>query len=170
MVTRRVAALLALWLVFTSTVAHAAGGWPIPAAGPSASGGPELVLTFDDGPNPSTTPKVLDVLAAHHLHATFFLVGRSILRGGPRERAIVARMVAEGNIVGNHTMSPAHMCLGTPEVAAAEIDDAHTLLEQTAGMPIGWFRTPYGARCTRLEEMLAARNLKHFHWDLDPQE
>ena len=57
----------------------AAKGWPTPAAGESASGGPEVLLTFDDGPNPKTTPHVLDTLAQHHIHAVFFMVGEMVL-------------------------------------------------------------------------------------------
>jgi peptidoglycan/xylan/chitin deacetylase (PgdA/CDA1 family) len=74
-------ALLALVLVVGVTPAAAQRGWPQPAAGPSASGAPELVLTFDDGPDPDNTPKVLDVLRARGLRGVFFQVGWRYRRG-----------------------------------------------------------------------------------------
>ncbi len=60
----------------------------------------EVVLTFDDGPHPTITPKVLDQLAKRHLPATFFLVGHNIRRDTFR---LVQRMVAEGHTLGSHT-------------------------------------------------------------------
>src|SRR5436309_1083917 len=69
-------------LVVLALAAQAAGAtsaranaWPQPAAGVSASGGPELIFTFDDGPSPATTGKILDILAERHIKAVFFLVG-----------------------------------------------------------------------------------------------
>ncbi|MCA9598425.1 MAG: polysaccharide deacetylase family protein [Myxococcales bacterium] len=60
----------------------------------------EVVLTFDDGPHPSITPKVLDLLQKHHFPATFFLVGHNIRRDTYR---LVQRMIAEGHTLGSHT-------------------------------------------------------------------
>lgn len=60
----------------------------------------EVVLTFDDGPHPGKTPKVLDLLAKHQLVATFFLVGHNIRRD---TYTLVQRMVAEGHSLGSHT-------------------------------------------------------------------
>lgn len=148
----------------------AAGSWPTPAAGPSASGGPELLLTFDDGPN-RNTDRVLATLAAHHAQAIFFMVGRMVERGDPRAtRATIARMLADGHIAANHTMTHAQLCGVKEDRAAAELDLAAAALERAVGMPMRWFRTPYGARCERLERQLAERGLAHFHWDIDPQE
>jgi len=144
--------------------------WPKPAAGPSRSGNPELIFTFDDGPNQVTTPKVLDALAAHHVHAIFFLVGSRVAQ--PWAPAIVARIIREGHIVANHTMHHADLCDPdeTPRTAAREIDRSKAIIERAAGMPVAWFREPYGTRCKLLERLLRARHLSHFHWDLDPQE
>ena len=61
----------------------------------------ELVLTFDDGPWPTTTPKVLDALKAECVHATFFLLGRNV-EANP---AIARRELAEGHTIGHHTYS-----------------------------------------------------------------
>ena len=146
-------------------------GWPSPAAGPTMSGDPELLLTFDDGPNPKTTPSVLDTLAKHHLHATFFLVGE--MAAGKHAPPIIQRMLAEGHIVANHTMTHKDLCRTKYDdaTAAHDIDDGKAAIEKaTGGFTTVWFRTPYGVRCERVDSLLAERHLTHFHWDLDAQE
>jgi len=148
----------------------AAKGWPTPAAGESASGGPELVLTFDDGPNPRTTPVVLDLLAKHHIHAVFFLVGEMAGNRNPKVPALIQRILRDGHVIGTHTMTHKDLCRVPEAAAVADLDDGKAIIEQVAGVPTAWFRAPYGVRCDRLERMLAERHLAHFHWDLDPQE
>lgn len=150
----------------------AAKGWPTPAAGDSTSDGPELVLTFDDGPNPKTTPKVLDVLKEHHIHAIFFLVGEMAGSESKKVPPILDRIIKEGHVIGNHTMTHQDLCRKktSDERAAKEIDEGKRVIEKATGIKTVWFRAPYGVRCTRLEKMLEERGITHFHWDLDPQE
>ncbi len=146
-----------------------AKGWPTPAAGPTMTGDPELILTFDDGPNKDLTPLVLDTLAKHKIHAVFFLVGE--MAAQKTSPAILERMLAEGHIIANHTMSHQDLCrLKDPERAAREIDDGKAAIERASGWHVTWFRTPYGVRCDRVDQLLGDRHLTHFHWDLDPQE
>jgi peptidoglycan/xylan/chitin deacetylase (PgdA/CDA1 family) len=148
----------------------AAKGWPTPAAGDSASGGPEVLFTFDDGPNPKTTPRVLDTLARHHIHAVFFLVGEMAENKSPRVAAVLQRILRDGHVIASHTMKHHDLCRVSESKAAADIDDGKAAVELAAGVPTAWFRVPFGARCSRLERMLDERHLTHFHWDLDPQE
>ena len=144
-------------------------GWPLPAAGPTASGDPELIFTFDDGPNPKTTPAVLDALAKHHIHAIFFMVGE--MAANKQSAELIDRIVREGHIVANHTMTHQDLCrIKDDERASREIDEAKATIEGVSHLITAWFRTPYGVRCERVEAMLAERHLDHFHWDLDPQE
>jgi peptidoglycan/xylan/chitin deacetylase (PgdA/CDA1 family) len=171
MVSRRAsAAVAALALATLAPGAARAGLWPQPAMGPSRSGDPELVLSFDDGPHPTITPQLLDMLEAHDLHAVFFWVGWRITRAPETAREIVERAVAEGHVIANHTINHAQLCTVEDHVGSLEIDGAKAILEDLAHMPVVWFRSPYGARCLRLEGLLADRHLSHFHWDLDPQE
>jgi peptidoglycan/xylan/chitin deacetylase (PgdA/CDA1 family) len=143
--------------------------WPLPAQGPTRSGDPELIFTFDDGPNPKTTPEVLDTLKKHHIHATFFLVGE--MAAGTHGKELVAREQAEGHIIGNHTMHHHDECrLKSEEAAAADIDDGRAAIIAAGAMPPVWIRVPYGVRCERVDQLLEQRGLHHFHWDLDPQE
>ncbi len=144
-------------------------GWPLPAAGPTQSGDPELIFTFDDGPNPKTTPAVLDALAKHHIHAIFFMVGE--MAANKQSAELIERIVREGHIIGNHTRTHQDLCrIKDEERAAREIDESKATIEGVSHLELAWFRTPYGARCERVENMLAERHLDHFHWDLDPQE
>ena len=144
--------------------------WLSPAAGPTMSGDPELIFTFDDGPNPKTTPFILDALKAHHIHAVFFMIGE--MADKKEAPALIARILAEGHIIGNHTMTHQDLCrLKDDALAAREIDLGKQAIESAdGGFTLAWFRVPYGARCERVDTMLAERGLTHFHWDLDPQE
>ncbi len=146
-------------------------GWPQPAAGPSASGDTEVLLTFDDGPDPDTTPIVLDILRERGLQGVFFQVGWRFRRGDvAKVRAIEARLIREGHIVGNHTVNHAKLCSVPMELGEIEVTLARALLEQASAMPVPWFRTPYGSRCPRVERLLGQLDVDHFHWDVDPQE
>lgn len=146
-----------------------ARGWPTPAAGPTMTGDPELVFTFDDGPNPQLTPKVLDTLARHRIQAVFFMVGE--MAAAAQAPPIIERMLREGHIVANHTMKHGDLCRIKDDArAAAEIDEGRQAIEAAAGLKVTWFRAPYGVRCDRVDAMLGERGLSHFHWDLDPQE
>lgn len=133
------------------------------------SGDPELVLTFDDGPNPRTTPAVLDTLAKHHIRAVFFLVGERVEQ--KQAPPIIQRMLREGHIVANHTMTHKDLCRMKDDARAAhEIDAGKAAIESAIGYSPAWFRAPYGVRCPRVDKLLGDRQLAHFHWDIDPQE
>jgi peptidoglycan/xylan/chitin deacetylase (PgdA/CDA1 family) len=147
--------------------------WPGRAGGDSGSGDPELLLTFDDGPQEKHTKSILDTLAEHGHHAIFFWTGHRVLnkrRGLDERLALVVRAVAAGHLVGNHTVSHAKLCAVSADEAAEEIDEAGRVFEGLTDLPMLLFRIPYGARCRRLDQMLAERHLSHLHWDLDPQE
>ncbi|MGN6105747.1 MAG: polysaccharide deacetylase family protein [Kofleriaceae bacterium] len=148
----------------------AAKGWPTPAAGESTGEDIEVLFTFDDGPSPTTTPQVLDILAKHRIQAVFFLVGEMAGSGNKKVPAIIDRILREGHVIANHTMSHKDLCRVDEERAIRDLDDGKATIERVAKVEIGWFRAPYGVRCDRLDRMLAERHIEHFHWDLDPQE
>jgi peptidoglycan/xylan/chitin deacetylase (PgdA/CDA1 family) len=152
-----------------ASLASAQAAWPVPAAGESRSGDPEVVFTFDDGPNPKFTPKVLDILAQHRIQAVFFLVGNMTESENKKIPSIVARILREGHVIANHTMTHADLCRAASD-PAREIDDGRAAIERVAGVMPVWFRAPYGSKCEKLEVQLAERHLTHFHWDVDPQE
>lgn len=88
-----------------------------------------VTLTFDNGPEPAVTPRVLDVLAAHGVRATFFVIGRRL--EAPDARAVVERAAREGHWVGNHTMTH-RVSLGDSDDAdifATEVEQLDVLLD-----------------------------------------
>lgn len=133
------------------------------------TGDPELIFTFDDGPNLKLTPLVLDTLAKYRIQAVFFMVGE--MAAAKEAPPIIQRILREGHIIANHTMKHGDLCRIKDDArAAAEIDDGKKAIEDAAGIRVHWFRAPYGVRCDRVDAMLSERGITHFHWDLDPQE
>jgi peptidoglycan/xylan/chitin deacetylase (PgdA/CDA1 family) len=162
----RAAALVLIVLASSA----AAKGWSTPAAGRSTSGGPEVLFTFDDGPNPTYTPQILDILKQHQIQAVFFLVGEMAGNENKKIPKIIERILDEGHVIANHTMTHQDLCRVKEDKAIKDLDDGKATIERVAKIPVLWFRAPYGVKCARLDTMLAERGITHFHWDLDPQE
>jgi len=102
----------------------------------------ELALTFDDGPNPAWTPKLLETLAEHDIRASFFLMG-SRAQGQP---ALVRRLVEAGHLIGNHSWSHPNLAGTAASKVRRELAQTKDVLEQIAGVPVKYFRPPFGAR------------------------
>lgn len=121
----------------------------------------EWALTYDDGPNPRSTPELLDVLAGHNTRATFFMVGKFI-----REQPdLVRRVHAAGHLVGNHTMSHPFLANKPMDFVTREVRDCTALLEDTLGAPIRYFRAPFGARRPGILRFLRAEGLTPVQWN-----
>ncbi len=116
----------------------AATGYP-----PAALNDREVVLTFDDGPNPNVTPGILDLLASQCLRATFFPIG-AVAKDHPE---LVKRELAEGHSVGGHTFSHADLSEMPLDQAEKEIRDGFAPLT-AAGAPAAFIRLP-GLRASR---------------------
>ena len=99
-----------------------------------------LALTFDDGPDPRYTPKILDILAEKGVEATFFIVGSA----GALNTDILQRIYREGHEIGNHTFTHLNTTIASPERLAFEINATQRLIESTVGARTTLFRPPYG--------------------------
>jgi peptidoglycan/xylan/chitin deacetylase (PgdA/CDA1 family) len=103
-----------------------------------------VALTFDDGPNPTWTPQMLAVLAEHHVHATFFVIGRR----SETYPEVLQQIVDAGHVIGNHTW--AHPTAGrglydlTPAELVTEFDPTTALIKGVTGRPVCFFRAPQG--------------------------
>ncbi len=113
----------------------------------------ELALTFDDGPNPAWTPRLLDVLGGYGVRATFFLVGRYVEAEPELARAIAAA----GHVIGNHSWSHPNLALCAANRIREELGRTQDVLQQTVGVAVRHFRPPFGAR--RPEVLRRARSL-----------
>jgi peptidoglycan-N-acetylglucosamine deacetylase len=101
-----------------------------------------VYLTFDDGPDPEWTPRILDLLGDAHAQATFFVIGEAA-RKSP---SLVRRIVAEGHALGNHTLSHRHPWTMTAHAARAQVRDGASAISEAAGAAPAWFRPPHGRR------------------------
>jgi peptidoglycan/xylan/chitin deacetylase (PgdA/CDA1 family) len=120
-----------------------------------------VVLSFDDGPDPEATPRVLDLLASAGARASFFVIGRR----AAAHPELVRRIAAEGHCVENHTWShPPGFAFGGPGAMGREIDRAQRILGDLAGRPPVWFRAPAGMRNPLLAGVLARRGLSLASW------
>jgi peptidoglycan-N-acetylglucosamine deacetylase len=126
------------------------------------------VLTFDDGPDPEVTPRLLDLLAAHEQRAVFFVVGERVAR----EPALVRRMVTEGHLVGNHSWSHPWLVRLSRRRIREEFERCQRAIEDAAGVSPSYARPPYGQRDFRvngvlrelgLTSVLWSRNLRDYH-------
>ncbi|MGW3662919.1 glycosyltransferase [Streptomyces sp. NPDC005141] len=107
-----------------------------------------LVLTFDDGPDPTWTPKVLDVLKAHHAHAVFFVTGTM----ASRYPELVERMVREGHEVGLHTFNHPDLSYQSKKRIDWELSQNQLALEGAAGIRTSLFRPPYSSFADAMDD------------------
>jgi peptidoglycan/xylan/chitin deacetylase (PgdA/CDA1 family) len=122
----------------------------------------EVWLTIDDGPDPASTPLVLDLLREHGARATFFVVGSQVAR----HPELARRIVAEGHTIGNHTQThpAAGFWCATPARTAREIDECLAALLLANAPFERYFRPPVGIRNPFLDPQLAARGMKLVLW------
>jgi peptidoglycan/xylan/chitin deacetylase (PgdA/CDA1 family) len=113
----------------------------------------QIALTFDDGPNDTATPELLEVLARHGVRATFFSMG-CYARQRPE---LVRQVVAAGHLLGNHTMSHPNLALQPAARVRQELVDCNAVLEDITGAAVNFFRPPFGKR--RPLVLRAAREL-----------
>jgi peptidoglycan/xylan/chitin deacetylase (PgdA/CDA1 family) len=107
-----------------------------------ARGTKQLALTYDDGPNDAYTPRLLEVLARHNVHATFFLIGRYV-----RHVPEIARQIADaGHIVGNHTFNHPLLTLKSAAGIREELSTCRSALQDAIGGNSNLFRPPFGGR------------------------
>jgi len=122
---------------------------------------PTVYLTFDDGPNPSTTPDLLDVLARERVRATFFLIDRHITAG---TAPIVARMFADGHAVALHSHTRADMTMSSDAFARMLADHADRIERLAGGRPCAAFRPHAGWRSWQMYSGLKSIDHRLVGW------
>ena len=101
-----------------------------------------LAITFDDGPNPAVTPKLLDLLDRYQAKATFFVIGRFV-----RQCAGLTREIADrGHLLANHTETHRNLFFLSPRAVRQELERCQDALRDATGRVAGYFRPPFGFR------------------------
>src|ERR1700682_1382004 len=127
--------------------------------------GPYIAMTFDDGPSATLTPKLLDILAAHHIKATFFVIGENVAQ----HPEVVARAAREGHEIGNHSWSHPNFGKMSDDAVRRELRQTDDAIKSATGTGPTLMRPPYGS--------LTARQKRWIHdefgyqiilWDVDP--
>jgi peptidoglycan/xylan/chitin deacetylase (PgdA/CDA1 family) len=105
-----------------------------------------VAFTFDDGPNPETTPAVIEALEKYDVPATFFIVTQRLLgKHGEKSRELLTRELRAGFDIGSHSVTHANLKKAGAAKLDKEIDGSLRTLAPEAGRPIGLFRPPFGA-------------------------
>jgi peptidoglycan-N-acetylglucosamine deacetylase len=133
-------------------------------SGTSASG--EVALTFDDGPHPDYTPRVLDELRRCNLRATFFVVGQRAVQ----HPKLVRRMVDEGHAVGHHSWLHTEPAETTVQELLTEVDACRDLLQRSLHVEGGLFRPPKGKLTLAKTLGLWSRGQSIVLWNVDPRD
>ena len=112
----------------------------------------QIALTFDDGPDAQWTPKILDILKAKHVPATFFIVGENALT----QRGLLERMLREGHEVGSHTYTHPNLATTDKTRTLFELNATQRLFEAFTGRTLKLFRAPFfgDAEPTTADEIL----------------
>jgi poly-beta-1,6 N-acetyl-D-glucosamine synthase len=125
----------------------------------------KIILTFDDGPDPRWTPKVLDILEKEHIPATFFIVGIQ----GEKNIPILRRIYKDGFEIGNHTFTHSNIADMSADRATLEMKLTRLLIECTTGRSTILFRAPYNADSeprTYQELLPIARGKMHHYYTI----
>ena len=124
-----------------------------------------LALTFDDGPDPEWTPRVLDVLAAAAVRATFFVIGERAARAP----AVVARMAAESHEVANHSWSHRNLWFCGPRATREQVRRGHDTIADLTGRAPRHFRPPWGMVNAAMFSAVRTTAERVVFWSIQPE-
>jgi peptidoglycan/xylan/chitin deacetylase (PgdA/CDA1 family) len=126
----------------------------------------QIALTFDDGPHPTLTPRILEILAKYNVTATFFMVGQNVFNYPEAARAVIEA----GHEVGNHTFTHPHIANLNEKPIFDEIGRCEDALEELCEYRPHILRTPQGAMTPSLEKCLLEDDYILVLWSLDTRD
>jgi len=127
--------------------------------------GPYIAMTFDDGPSPTLTPHLLDILKEKGVKATFFVIGQNVIQSPE----IVARAAAEGHEIGNHTWSHPVLTKLSDARLQEEVQKTSDAIAEATGKKPPLLRPPYGAINSHVGKILEQKDgLTVVLWSVDP--
>ena len=125
-------------------------------------GSKQLALTYDDGPNDPHTQRLLEVLARHNVHATFFLIGRYV-----RQRPdIVRELVKAGHVIGNHTFTHPLLTFKSGRELKLQLENCGRALTDAVGEHSNLFRPPFGGRRPAVLSIARHMGLEAIMWNV----
>ncbi len=124
----------------------------------------KLAITFDDGPNPAITPKLLELLERHNAKATFFVVGR-YARECP---SLLKEIHSRGHVLGNHTDTHPNLFFCSPQETRHELNRCREAILSVTWEAPRWFRPPFGYRSPWLGAIVHEMNMRMVMWSLLP--
>jgi peptidoglycan/xylan/chitin deacetylase (PgdA/CDA1 family) len=142
-------------------VATEVGQVPTPRVRPGPT---QVALTFDDGPSPAYTRRILDILEEYGVPATFFVIGRS----AAENPELLERMAADGHSVQNHTYSHYWLTRYPDATITDQLARANQVIEELTGETPNCYRPPFGAVNDRVRSLAADLGLATIMWDVDP--
>jgi len=123
----------------------------------------EIAFTFDDGPHPTRTQRIMEILRNSGIRATFFELGPSA-----REYSAISRQLVDaGHTVASHSVTHPELPKLPVERAEKEILNGRTMVAQACGVDVPFFRFPYGARNRTLTDFVKSRGMASFFWNMD---
>jgi peptidoglycan-N-acetylglucosamine deacetylase len=125
-------------------------------------GSKQMALTFDDGPNDPHTLRLLEVLAKHNIHATFFLIGRYV----QQRPDIVRELVKAGHVVGNHTFTHPLLIFKNADDVRTELHHCDQALIDAVGEHSNLFRPPFGGRRPAVLRLARQMGLQPIMWNV----
>lgn len=123
----------------------------------------QVAITFDDGPHPDFTPKVLELLREHNVKASFFCIGKNI----EKYPELFKQIVNDGHTIGNHTYSHSN---GTGFMKTSdlivELQKTNAIIKKISGLDVKFFRPPFGVTNPRLKRALKNVDLQSIAWSI----
>jgi peptidoglycan-N-acetylglucosamine deacetylase len=127
--------------------------------------GPYIAMTFDDGPSATLTPKLLDLLAARHIKATFFVIGENVAE----HPEIVERAAREGHEIGNHSWSHPNFGKMSEQSVRSQLQRTDDAIKNATGKRPTLMRPPYGSITDREKHWIHDEfGYQIILWDVDP--
>ncbi|BCX48466.1 hypothetical protein HAHE_23740 [Haloferula helveola] len=130
-------------------------------------GQPYIAMTFDDGPHPQNTPRLLDMLRERNIKATFYVIGRNV----DLYPALTRRIVAEGHEIGNHTYTHGNLTKMSNDKVRGELNKCRDSIAKATGVQPRTLRPPYGALLqTQRQWIHSEYNYPTILWSVDPRD
>lgn len=152
--------------LINESMAYVDGYFSRPKLTKLLAGSRKIILTFDDGPHPRTTPLVLDILRRRNLKAVFFVLGIQAMK----YPELLKQIHEEGHIIGNHSFSHKNLARVTSEKLEEEISRTSEIIEKVTGKKPEYMRPPYGAMNKSVLRSVHQHGMKIVLWTVDPKD